>query len=258
MCELYGYTGKKVKQLNIDLTEFFSHSDAHPDGWGLALLGENRHLIRKEQCAAYKSSELKRMLHHPIRAEKAIAHIRFATVGYDAYYNTHPFWSEDISGRAWIFAHNGTIFEGGEKLNSYLDCQKGSTDSERIFLLLLDRVNHAIQEKGSALNEDERFNIVDQLIRDISHHNKINLLIDDSSSFYVHTNEQGTLFLRESKDGITFSTHPLSVSHWKPVPMMTTMAFQNGRFLKAAVPHPNQYIPDEKAIAALFLAYSGL
>ena len=258
MCELYGFTGKKPKQLNRDLTEFFSHSNAHPDGWGLALMNGNRHLIRKRQCAAHQSSELRQILRSPIRSEKAIAHIRFATVGYDDYNNTHPFWAEDDSGRSWIFAHNGTVFEGGEKLSPYQISQKGTTDSERIFLLLLDRVNQALRKKGGALDADERFAVVDGLVRDISNRNKINLLIDDGSSFYVHTNERGTLYSQENANGVTFSTHPLGKAQWKPVPMMTTLAYQNGRLLRAGTPHHNEYIPDEEAIATLFLAYSGL
>ena len=34
--------GQPKKELNNDLREFYSHSDEHPNGWGLALFDEQK------------------------------------------------------------------------------------------------------------------------------------------------------------------------------------------------------------------------
>lgn len=48
MCELFGITSAESHEINNDLKEFFSHSNAHPHGWGLACLEANNVQIEKE------------------------------------------------------------------------------------------------------------------------------------------------------------------------------------------------------------------
>lgn len=45
MCELFGFTGRIHQKLNQELKEFYSHSDEHPNGWGLAILDESNFSI---------------------------------------------------------------------------------------------------------------------------------------------------------------------------------------------------------------------
>ena len=82
-------------------------------------------------------------------------------------------------------AHNGTIFEG-DILTDYFHRQKGETDSERILLFMLDRLNDLIRQKGRPLDEDERFSVLEEMTKDLSPHNKLNLLIYDGDILYVH------------------------------------------------------------------------
>ena len=42
MCEIYGFSGNRSRELNNDLREFYSHSAEHPNGWGLALFNEQK------------------------------------------------------------------------------------------------------------------------------------------------------------------------------------------------------------------------
>ncbi len=42
MCEIYGFSGNRKKELNNDLCKFYSHSDEYPNGWGLALFDEQK------------------------------------------------------------------------------------------------------------------------------------------------------------------------------------------------------------------------
>lgn len=66
-----------------------------------------------------------------------LAHIRLATVGAKKYNNCHSYTGLDASGRQWMLIHNGTIYSGVE-LAKYLSKQSGDTDSERVFLYMLD------------------------------------------------------------------------------------------------------------------------
>ena len=83
MCELYGYSGKNKRIINDELSEFFAHSDTNPDGWGLAVFSGPGQNIEKEPLPAAKSRRLKDLLESPIETAAALAHIRWATIGYD-------------------------------------------------------------------------------------------------------------------------------------------------------------------------------
>ncbi|MDD6155048.1 MAG: class II glutamine amidotransferase [Eubacteriales bacterium] len=257
MCELYGFSGSKARELNEELREFYSHSTTNPDGWGLAYFNESGRFIDKSPKPAYKSAKLDAILNEPIESASAIAHIRYATVGYEEYDNAHPFWGEDASGRTWVFAHNGTIFEG-DVLNSYFYRQKGTTDSERVFLYMLDRLNYAIKLKGAPLSPEERFAVIEELVEELAPENKLNLLIYDGELLYVHSNERGTLHRRISEGGYTFSTKPLTEGDWQQVPFMTLTAYRDGRQVMEGKCHGYEFVMDEKKMNEIFMAYSEL
>ena len=148
MCELFGICANKKYVLNDWLKEFYSHSVKHPDGWGLALFeyGVN---VEKEPIRAKDSASLRQSLSTELSAEVALGHIRLASVGKLIYDNCHPFVRRDNSGRVWTLMHNGTIFT--DVLDSYKENQVGTSDSERILMYLMDKMNEKIQEVGHRL-----------------------------------------------------------------------------------------------------------
>ena len=111
MCELFGLTGARKKNIGEELKEFFSHAKENPDGWGIYLKEDRGSFFDKEDKRADRSVHLKELLSGKLEARDAIAHIRLATIGYDEMANTHPFKGYDLSANEWIFAHNGTIFD---------------------------------------------------------------------------------------------------------------------------------------------------
>ena len=133
MCEIYGFSGNRSRELNNDLREFYSHSDQHPNGWGLALFDEEKTELLKEVYRADRSALLKEKLNAPIKAKTALAHIRLATIGNVEQDNCHPFTATDNSGRTWTLIQNDTVFES-DNINKYIFLQKGETYSERILL----------------------------------------------------------------------------------------------------------------------------
>lgn len=257
MCEIYGFSGKRKKKINSDLREFYSHAPQHPNGWGLALFDGTKADIYRETKRADRSDYLNSLLSLPKAYKTALAHIRLATIGNIEYDNCHPFTYQDKSGRVWTLIHNGTIFES-EKLNKYIFSQKGETDSERILLYLIDRINEKTDMLGRNLTEKERFSVLDDIVCASSPKNKLNLLIYDGEILYAHTNFRGSLYFRKDQDGIAFSTQPLSDNAWDNVPFTTLIGCKNGELLFRGTNHGNEYFYDPAAYKPLYMAFAGL
>lgn len=111
MCELFGISSEENYQINDYLKEFFSHSSAHPHGWGLACMDKCDIQIEKEPFQASKSNYLKERLSVPVIVKNAFAHICYATIGNVEYRNCHPYTMRDENSRQWTLVHNGTIFD---------------------------------------------------------------------------------------------------------------------------------------------------
>ena len=58
MCELFGISSEENYNIGDYLKIFFSHSSAHPHGWGMACMEENTVQIEKEPVQASKSNYL--------------------------------------------------------------------------------------------------------------------------------------------------------------------------------------------------------
>lgn len=255
MCEVFGVSSPEPVKLNDLLREFFSHSDAHPDGWGLAFFyGNNEVSLEKQPLNALRSLYLKSRLKAPIEACSMFAHIRLATKGSVEYENTHPFTGRDDSGRNWTLAHNGTIFESNV-LDPMFYAQQGHTDSERILLYLIKKMNEAGAE---SLGSAERFRIADRVLTEITPENKVNLLLYDGELMYVHTNYPESLYMRKEGNGRIFSTRPLDRKEWEPVPMTTLLAFRQGELLYTGTNHGNIFVDTPSKFRHLYLDYAVL
>lgn len=253
MCEIFGLTAKRKNSLNSILTTFFSHSDEHPNGWGLVLPENDKLSINKEPVKALDSVFLAGILSHEINASKCIAHIRRATIGDVNVLNAHPFIRYDKSGRQWILVHNGTIFES-EILDQYHKSQEGTTDSERILLYIIDEINK--QTNTDDINV--RIRVIENVINTIVPGNKLNLLIHDGEYFYIHKNEEGTLFRKVEDESVTFATKPLDNGTWEELPPNRLFVYKEGELIYQGSPHSHTYVHDEEQMKLLYLAYSGL
>lgn len=257
MCELFGVSASPRVRVNDYLKEFFSHSVNHPHGWGLAVFYGNAVSLEKEPIMAASSKYLRERLRQKIETNAMIAHIRFATKGVEEYANTHPFVKHDNFGRTWTLAHNGTIFSC-PKLQVYVQRQEGSTDSERILYYLLDRVNARQTELSRPLDEEERFDLLEEIVSELSEGNKLNLLIYDSEVLYAHSNFANTLYFLEKGGAFYFATVPLDKGDWKPVPFTALCSYKGGRSLRTGTPHGKEYIYNENDMKLIFIDYASL
>ena len=257
MCELLGLSSRKRIKVTPYLKEFFSHSEKHNHGWGMALFYGDAVSMEKEAICANQSNYLKGRLAHDLFIDNMIAHIRLASVGRMFYENTHPFVKHDSSGRSWTLAHNGTIFYS-PKLDEYKERQEGQTDSERILYYIVDEVNKQQYLLGHALSADERFALLKNLICDLSARNKLNLLIWDGEYMYVHTNYRGTLFMKQDDQSIIFATVSLDNGNWQPVPFLTLQVFHQGSLAYQGTALSQEYFDPEKDYEYKNIDYANL
>lgn len=258
MCEMLGISAKRKVRANDILREFYSHGERHPHGWGLATFSDNAApLVEKEAIKATESEYLKKRLAEPVEESVLLAHIRLATVGHLECCNSHPFTAADNCGRIWTLEHNGTIFNGAQ-LNRYMGLQFGSTDSERILLRLVDLVNERQIRLGRALDEKERFDVLESLIVEHAGGNKLNLLVYDGEILYAHTNFRGSLHVREHDGALVFSTKPLSGDGWRELPLTRLIATKDGEIVREGTAHDKEYIYNPNDYRFLYMDFATL
>jgi len=115
----------------------------HKDGWGIVFY-EGRGVREFRDPAPSVESEVAKLVqHYPIKSRYVISHIRQANVGDICLENTHPFVRE-LWGEYWTFAHNGQL-ANSEQLTMGKDQPVGTTDSERAFCWLLERLRSTFE-----------------------------------------------------------------------------------------------------------------
>lgn len=156
MCRLYGFHANELTKVECSLVHAQnalltqSRHDAkgrkHADGWGIACYGDLSDATRRlpelvrHNTAAFNDAQFGHKA-ETMYARTVVAHVRLATVGYVGSLNSHPFTHE-----GWTFAHNGTL-PGFDRLKDQLaeeterlqDSRLGNTDSEQLFLWMLNR-----------------------------------------------------------------------------------------------------------------------
>ena len=242
MCEIFCFNSNTPKQINECLECFYNHSEDHPHGWGLATMKSNEFVIRKEPIKATCSQNLKDILSHPVVGKNVFAHIRLATVGEIISPNCHPFIEADDNNRSWMLIHNGTIFDYPE-LDKYTDKENGDTDSERILLYIIDKINEFESSKGAPSTIKERFNLLTDIVEDLSKNNKLNLMVYDGDLTYIHSNMRNSLYYLKSDEGFLVASTPLNDDeNWKEVELNKLFGLIDGNIIFESEEHENEFI----------------
>jgi predicted glutamine amidotransferase len=143
MCRLFGMSGGQNEvQATFWLldapTSLMALSETQPDGVGLGTFNpDGTPWVYRKPVAANRSQTFIADAHE-VSSRTFLAHIRHATAGRPTIENTHPF---EQHGR--LFAHNGVLGDLPalrDRLGTYADLVKGSTDSELYFTLMTKRI----------------------------------------------------------------------------------------------------------------------
>ncbi len=236
MCELLGFSAAQPENIKDLVSEFFSHGKDNPHGWGL--------MDCDRICKSCERADTSEMLLQKISKlqpqKNLLGHIRFATVGSIKYENCHPFNAQDAQGRSWTLIHNGTIYSAS-RLIPFISSQSGDTDSERLFLYLMQKVNKA--QNQSPLDERQRCELIDELVRELSPRNKLNLMIFDGELLYIHKNMKQTMKYRRHGTGYVFATTALDGGLWKDVPTSQLLVYKCGEKVFEGQKHDAVFVP---------------
>lgn len=151
--------------------------------------------------------------------------------------------------------HNGTVFES-DQLGRYVRRQEGDTDSEKILLYILDRLNEA-ESKGDD-GEEARLKIYEDVIAQLAAGNKLNLIFYDGELLCAHTNYRKSLYERRHNNTTMIATRPLTGGEWIELPFTSLCAYKNGIRVHTGEAHGQEFIDNEEKFKLLYRAYSYL
>jgi glutamine amidotransferase len=250
MCELLGMSGSTRFTAEVTIRSFAMRDVKNADGWGLAWYVDGSLALVKEPVA-WSTSGHARFLgsYERMRSEIFIGHVRRATVGRrGSRANAHPF-EREICGRAYVFAHNGTVGASSLSLGAYRPI--GETDSERVFCHLADQ----ILRRGGALETAHDWRWLAGALGSINRSGKLNVLMSDGQRLFAYRDGAGFKGLSIRSIGLhagvtrhlddfdveidlhgaegdrvcVVATFPLSESGWHEVEPSELMVIEGGR-----------------------------
>lgn len=188
MCRLLGIVSSVETHFRFTLDEaprcLSKLSREHPHGWGVAVFSSHSGwLVHRHTGCAAEDPRFKDAADS--EGEVLLAHVRQRTVGLETIENTHPF----LHGR-WIFAHNGTIQDlawlESQITQHRRDLILGQTDSERLFSMLLSRLDDRLLTDRKAGEETDR--VLLEAAHDLQNpgFGSTNFLLSDGDTLYAH------------------------------------------------------------------------
>ncbi|CAM3153527.1 class II glutamine amidotransferase [Vibrio neptunius] len=211
------------------------------DGFGLGWYTERDTPGQFHEVLPAWGDENLRSLTHHIRSHRFMAHVRSSTGTQVSRSNCHPFIIDN-----WMFLHNGQIGEF-EKVKYELQKQlpeslflkrMGTTDSELIFLLMLD--NGLREQPVEAI----RKTILDisQLLQSkgIEEPLKASICISDGEQFWVvrysSDDDAPTVFIRQDGANIALASEPLEKNaEWKKVSPQSILSVKGDNVTRYAL-----------------------
>ncbi len=195
MCDLLAMCFSSPVTASFSLTGFKRRDVFNYHGWGVAWYPDRSAQIVKEPVRAGVSGLLSALIKNEnIKSRIFIAHVRRASnplLAPPSYMNTHPFWRE-LNGKAWVFAHNGSLkpsvtmreFKRTFQLGRFKPI--GGTGSEYLFCHLLSRIEGRVKEWGY----DEFAWLADELER-INEFIYLNCAMSDGEHLFIYHDSEG-------------------------------------------------------------------
>lgn len=191
MCQLMGMSCNNRAVTTFSFTGFSARgglSSDHTDGWGIAFYdGKGCRIFQDDQPASV-SPLADYVRQHPIKSNVVVAHVRKATQGDVQSANCHPFQREWL-GRCWVFAHNGDLRD----FQAPKDCRDmpvGTTDSERAFCTLMNRLRQHFKARQHPPEWPELAPVLADIANELATHGNLNMLLSDGQALYVHCSTQ--------------------------------------------------------------------
>lgn len=254
MCELLALSFNYPVTPSFSLKGFRKRGKNNPHGWGLAFYPDKSCQVIKEPVHALNSILSDFVENYPkITSNILIAHVRYNSVGAANYQNTHPFQRE-LNGKAYVFAHNGTLKDYQGDFDTYNYKPVGETDSEALFCHLLNR----IKEEEIDFNNKNNLNWLLSELRVLNDYGPLNCLFSDGEYLFAYHDESGykglnylrrktpygpvnlldedySIDLSEEKTpyqrGFIIATNPLTDEKWESFQPGELLVMKNGEII---------------------------
>ena len=250
MCRHIGYIGKK-KDLNsillkhkhslIELAykpKHMKEAKLNADGFGLAWKNEKKFQLYKNYIPIWNDLNLSSIC-KSISSSLVIGNVRSATIiENQGYFNTHPFYYKN-----YIFSHNGYIKEFNsitkdriyKKLNiKFKNLVKGNTDSELIFILLMQYINNTknIEESIRDVIEIIKTNfsacMLNFLLATINEKGKDTLF---ATKFAKGLKAPSLFYIKNKNHNITVSSEKLNEQNWITIKNNSLLRIHNSKII---------------------------
>ena len=184
MCQLLGMNCNTPTDIMFSFEGFRRRggiTDHHADGFGIGFFeGKGVRLFHDDKPSANSPvADLVRA--YQIKSENVIAHIRKASQGQTSLANTHPFMRE-MWGEYWLFAHNGHLIGFFPEQGEYYHAV-GSTDSERAFCFILNRLRSRFATKPEP---EVLFDAIAGLTHEIRRYGLFNFVMSNGDCLFAH------------------------------------------------------------------------
>ncbi|WP_455029784.1 class II glutamine amidotransferase [Neisseria sp.] len=184
MCQLLGMNCNTPTDIMFSFEGFRRRggiTDHHADGFGIGFFeGKGVRLFHDDKPSANSPvADLVRA--YQIKSENVIAHIRKASQGQTSLANTHPFMRE-MWGEYWLFAHNGHLIDFFTEQGEYYHAV-GSTDSERAFCFILNRLRSRFATKPEP---EVLFDAIAGLTHEIRRYGLFNFVMSNGDCLFAH------------------------------------------------------------------------
>jgi predicted glutamine amidotransferase len=183
VCELMGMCFQEPIAADFTIREFALRAEENADGWGLGWYPDGSVALAKEPLR-WGETKYTAFLetYSGMRSTVYLAHVRHKTVGdRPTHADTHPFVRE-LDGRAYCFAHNGTLrgtfWE--QPLGRFRPL--GATDSERLFCLLLADLSR----RGGRLDSPLEWSWLAERLLAFNEWGKLNCLLSDGRRLFAY------------------------------------------------------------------------
>lgn len=262
MCELFAMMSRFPTRVTFSFQAFTRRGGAdgpHRDGWGVAFHDGVDALVVRETTPACDSRHAAFLAERGHPAPIAVSHVRLATQGDVRLANTQPFQRE-LGGRVHLFAHNGHVPGVEQDPRFWFERHQplGTTDSERVFCALLERLA-AVYRDGVLPDIGRRLEVVTELASQMAEHGPANFIYTDGDAVFAHadrrTQDNGAieppgLFVLERRcpvdhdalegvelgsppdhDGqqlVLVASRPLSDEAWEPLDRGTVLTIREG------------------------------
>ncbi len=230
MCDFIVVNSKKHFKIDKYLAEVVRRRrllKENEHGWGVFFDDGENWVLMKEPLPAWTSPFFLWFENRKfdVKVRTLIIHVRKATHGKISWFNTHPFIRE-LNGKKYAFAHKGDVSKYLEKMKLKKLKPSGQTDSEHLFLYILEQ----IEDYDNLL---EASDVISELGDKIEFENRINFFLYDGEYLVVFDGRDNEpLYYESNKDLFIASSEEFREAEMGQIGESRLLVVKDGKIIR--------------------------